>query len=565
MSPVVTIEGISKRFGAVWALTDISLSLYPGQVLGILGDNGAGKSTLVGILSGSIQPTRGSLSFDGRHLSIHSPHDAHMLGIETVYQDLALAKDLTVWQNIFLGNEQTRGGFLKRVGWLDRKSMTEASAKAVVETGIKLASVESFCGRLSGGQRQTTAITAAISWATRILLLDEPTSALGPRERQRVNGLIRSVAERGLAVLLVSQDLSQVEEVCERTIVLRHGRIVAEVARGAESTVDLISYITGARAQRQTNEIARPEVSLETPPASSSFATDGPTEDESSQSSPALDIGLAPVAEATAVTDSRPGPPALVKADLHEVLAVEGVSKQYGVVSALSDVTLRLHAGEIVGLVGHNGAGKSTLVGVLSGTVRPTRGRVALEGKELVLRSPLDAHTAGIETVYQDLALANELNGWQNVFLGQELTRQGLLGRLGWLDRQAMAGATIEGIATTGIGVKSVVSRCAELSAGQCQTLAVVRAMMWGQRVLLFDEPTSALGVEEQERVNTLMRSLAERGIAILVISHNLPKVHEVCDRIVVLRMGSVVAETRPSECSLDELVEHITGKDGDA
>lgn len=227
---------------------------------------------------------------------------------------------------------------------------------------------------------------------------------------------------------------------------------------------------------------------------------------------------------------------------------------------ALSHVSLELYGGEILGLVGHNGAGKSTLVGILSGTTRPTEGKIVLDGKELVLKSPIDAHAAGIETVYQDLALATELNGWQNVFLGQEETRKGLLGRFGWLDRKAMIEDTAAGVVRAGIGVTSLVTRCADLSGGQCQTFAVVRAMMWGQRVVLFDEPTSALGIEEQEHVSILMRSLAERGMAVLLISHNLPRVHEVCDRLAVLRMGRVVAVTNPRECTLDQLIEHITG-----
>lgn len=247
--PVLEVDGVSKQFGAVRALSDISLELHPGEVLGVLGDNGAGKSTLVNILSGAIPATHGRILFDGAQVDIRSPRDAHLLGIETVYQDLALAKDLSVWQNIFLGNEQTSGGLGKRIGWLDKKAMATASTTAVVSTGIKLASVEALCGRLSGGQRQTTAITAAFVWAKRVLLLDEPTSALGPRERQQVNALIKAAAARDLAVLLVSQDLLQVEELCDRNIVLRHGHLVADVARGAAPTTALIGYITGANTQ----------------------------------------------------------------------------------------------------------------------------------------------------------------------------------------------------------------------------------------------------------------------------------------------------------------------------
>ena len=559
-TPVLVVDGLSKQYGVVKALSDVSLELYPGEVLGVLGDNGAGKSTLVNILSGAIPATHGRIVFEGTQVVIRSPRDAHLLGIETVYQDLALAKDLSVWQNIFLGNERLGTGWRKGIGWLDKKAMAAASTTAVVSTGIKLASVEALCGRLSGGQRQTTAITAAFTWAKRVLLLDEPTSALGPRERQQVNALIRAAAERGLAVLLVSQDLKQVGEVCDRSIVLRLGHLVADVARGSEPITALVGYITGVIVQ-ETNGSARPHNDPRTASVTSEAAGDGVGKIEPPQEANvrptvagSAELGQVTAGAAAGQTSSSTG------IDRQAVLAVEGVSKHYGAVKALSNVSLQLYAGEILGLVGHNGAGKSTLVGILSGTTKPTEGRITLEGKELVLKSPIDARAAGIETVYQDLALATELNGWQNVFLGQEKTRQGVLGKMGWLDRKAMVEATADGVARTGIGVNSLVARCAELSGGQCQTLAVVRAMMWGQKVVLFDEPTSALGIEDQEHVSTLMRSLAERGMAVLLISHNLPRVHEGCDRLVVLRMGRVVAQTRPSECTLDKLIDHITG-----
>jgi simple sugar transport system ATP-binding protein len=559
-SPVLVVEGLSKRYGAIKALSDVSFDLYPGEVVGVLGDNGAGKSTLVNILAGAIPATHGRIVFEGTQADIQSPRDAHLLGIEAVYQDLALAKDLSVWQNIFLGNEQMSTGWRQRIGWLDKKAMAAASTTAVVSTGIKLASVQALCGRLSGGQRQTTAITAAFTWAKRVLLLDEPTSALGPRERQQVNALIRAAAERDLAVLLVSQDLTQVEEVCDRSIVLRMGRVVADVARGSEPTTALIGYITGATVQA-SNSPGHAHNGPSTASLTSEAAGEsvGKIEPSHQANVPSAVAASAERGQVTAGgTAHRTSP--LTGIDRQPLLAVEGVTKHYGAVKALSNVSLQLYEGEILGLVGHNGAGKSTLVGILSGTTKPTEGRITLEGKELVLKSPIDAHLAGIETVYQDLALATELNGWQNVFLGQEKTRKGVLGRVGWLDRKAMVESTAEGVARTGIGVNSLLARCAELSGGQCQTLAVVRAMMWGQRVVLFDEPTSALGIEDQEHVSTLMRSLADRGMAVLLISHNLPRVHEVCDRLVVLRMGRVVAETRPSECTLEKLIDHITG-----
>jgi len=244
------------------------------------------------------------------------------------------------------------------------------------------------------------------------------------------------------------------------------------------------------------------------------------------------------------------------------VLRGEGLTKLYGSVTALADVDLELRSGEILGLCGHNGAGKSTLVGILSGTIHPTRGRLFIDGEERVIHSPLDARAAGIETVYQDLALAPELNGWENVFLGEERLRGGLLGKLGWLDRQAMAAETHVGVTDMGIDVGSVDRPIGELSGGRRQALAIARARMRGRSVVLFDEPTSALGVEEQDNVNALLRSLADQGMAVLLISHDLPKAHAICDRIVILRLGRRVAEVDPANTDLDDLVAQVVSEE---
>ena len=554
--PLLSVTGLSKRYGVIRALSDISISLYRGQVLGVLGDNGAGKSTLVNILAGVTRQTRGRIQFAGGPIALRSPADAHHLGIETVYQDLALANDLTAWQNIFLGSEKTRSGVLGRLGWLDRETMQADATAAVANTGIKLDSVEAMCGQLSGGQRQLTAITSAFAWARTALLLDEPTSALGPHERSRVNALISEAANRGLAVLLVTQDLAQAEVLCDRCVVLRRGRLVVEVARGAMSTGELIKYITGARTEDSPGaSSSKHRVSAHAAVASEPDVRRLHAEARHDASTEPLPVPDANGSRAVAVKSDHV--PRLTREPL---VFVEGISKQYGAVTALADIDLRLYPGEVLGLVGHNGAGKSTLVGVLSGTVRPSNGRIMLEGNELTLRSPLDAQVAGIETVYQDLALAPELNGWQNVFLGHERTRGGILGRLGWLDHRAMAAATQAGVAELRLNLGSVETPGLDLSGGQRQTLAIVRAQMRGRKVVLFDEPTSALSVEEQNHVNDLLRSLATKGMAVLLITHNLPKAHELCDRIAVLEMGRVVADLDPRECSLDDLVHHVVG-----
>ena len=247
---ILTVDAISKRYRRVQALNDVSLNLHSGEVLGLVGDNGAGKSTLIGILSGAVAPTHGQIRLGDHVANIRSPLDARALGIETVYQDLALAKDLTAWQNVFLGREETKRGLLGKLGWLDRKAMKDRAAREMADIGIKLPSSGTLSGRLSGGQRQTVAMARAVTWGTKILLLDEPTSALGPEEQARVFAIVRSLADSGMAVLLVSQNLPKVREVSDRIVVLRLGQVVAEVARDCCSLDELIGYITGVTTHR---------------------------------------------------------------------------------------------------------------------------------------------------------------------------------------------------------------------------------------------------------------------------------------------------------------------------
>lgn len=260
--------------------------------------------------------------------------------------------------------------------------------------------------------------------------------------------------------------------------------------------------------------------------------------------------------ESTPVVAGRPIDP-----ESGEVrVSVRNITKRYGSLHALRGVSLDLRAGEVVGLVGDNGAGKSTLVNIISGALAPTSGEILVDGQPVVLETPVDARRAGIETVYQDLALASDLSIWQNVFLGRERVVPGILGRIGWLDRKAMAERTREDMARTKIKIPSVNRRVSQLSGGQRQAVAVGRAVAWGSRVVLLDEPTAALGVEQQRQVAELVKTVADQGMAVLLISHNLPQVHEICDRIAVLFRGEIVANLNPEETGIDETVGWITG-----
>jgi ABC-type sugar transport system ATPase subunit len=244
--PVLAVRGVTKHFGPVHALSHVDLELHPGEVLALIGDNGAGKSTLVKCLSGIHAPDSGTIEIDGREVSLRKPQDARREGIETVHQNLALVPELDVAANLFLNRELTPRGPGRLMGWLDKRRMRTESEELLSRLSIRIPSISTPVGKLSGGQRQSVAIGRAAAWGSKIVLLDEPSAALGVEQSGHVLELIRSMASQGTGVLLITHNMRDVMEVCGRAVVLRHGRSVADVQISQVSARDLVDLITGA-------------------------------------------------------------------------------------------------------------------------------------------------------------------------------------------------------------------------------------------------------------------------------------------------------------------------------
>lgn len=242
------------------------------------------------------------------------------------------------------------------------------------------------------------------------------------------------------------------------------------------------------------------------------------------------------------------------------VLKAEGIAKHYGSVVALSNVDFEIGKGEVVGLVGDNGAGKSTFIKVISGVHKRDKGRLLLDGQEVNFDNPKEAINAGIETVYQDLAIAPHLDVYTNIFLGREETFKGLFGKMGFVNRKAMKEFVIEELKRLRITIKSVDQKVGTLSGGQRQCVAIARSVAWGRKIIIMDEPTAALGVEQSQMVLNLINEIKSRGLSVILISHTLPHVMEVCDKITVLRLGETIATLNKNETNLDEVVQWITG-----
>jgi len=245
------------------------------------------------------------------------------------------------------------------------------------------------------------------------------------------------------------------------------------------------------------------------------------------------------------------------------LLEARGIQKHFGHVVALASANFELAPDEVHAIVGDNGAGKSTLIKIVSGVYHADGGELLLDGKQITISNPREARQLGIETVYQDLALADHLDAAANLFLGREEYLPGLLGRLGFLDRKTMRRRAEEEMRRLKIGIKSVDQAVVNLSGGQRQAVAVARAIAWGRRIVIMDEPTAALGVRESSMVLELIKEVRSHGLSIIMISHNLPEVFAVADRITVLRLGRTIRTLRTSETTLEAVVGMMTGAVG--
>ncbi|HEX6506056.1 MAG TPA: ATP-binding cassette domain-containing protein [Chloroflexota bacterium] len=250
---------------------------------------------------------------------------------------------------------------------------------------------------------------------------------------------------------------------------------------------------------------------------------------------------------------------AVQSAEVEPVLEARGISKRYGSVTALEGVDFEAYPREIVALLGDNGAGKSTLIKILSGAVRPDTGTIKLHGQEVEFHGPRDARSSGIETVYQDLALAPDLDVASNLFLGREILMPGALGRLHIVNRRAMRQQAQEHLTELAVRIKSVRQNVDTLSGGQRQSVAVARTVLWGKDIVILDEPTAALGVAQSGMVLELMQRVRDRGATVIFISHNMPHVFEVAERMIVLRNGRRVGTLLPS-AGMEAAVSLMTG-----
>ncbi|MFI7292993.1 sugar ABC transporter ATP-binding protein [Streptomyces sp. NPDC050121] len=488
--PLLSMSDITKSFPGVRALDGVDLDVQAGEVHCLLGQNGAGKSTLIKILAGAHQPDDGVISWQGDPVTLRSPIAAMRLGIATIYQELDLVEHLSVAENVHLGHEPTAVGFVVR-----GKAARVSTAVLLKRLGHPEIDPARLVGELSAAQQQIVSMARALSHDVRLIVMDEPSAALDPDEVDNLFRIVADLTADGVAVVYISHRLEEIRRIGDRVTVLKDGRAVAGgLPAKTTPTREVVALMTGRNVEY---------VFPERPPGD-------------------------------AAGDGKP------------VLEVRGLARD-GEFAAL-DLTVR--PGEIVGLAGLVGSGRSEILETIYGARKPTAGQVLVDGRPLRPGSVRAAVRAG-------LGLAPEERKAQALLMLESVTRNvsvssmSRFSRGGWIDRRAERGAAQAATRELSLRPDNPSVPVRTLSGGNQQKAVLARWLLRGCRVLLLDEPTRGVDVGARAELYAVVRRLADEGLAVLLVSSEVPEVLGLADRVLVLREGHVV-HTAPAR-DLDE------------
>src|SRR5215212_8919177 len=482
------MHGIIKTFPGVRALDGVDLDVRPGEVHCLLGQNGAGKSTLIKVLAGAHQPDAGTITWRGEQVSLGNPQAAMSRGIATIYQELDLVSGLSVSDNIFLGREDSRLGITRPA------AANRAASELLTRLGHPEIRPSAEVGSLSAASQQMVSIARALSQDAKLIIMDEPSAVLDNEEVERLFGVIRDLTAHDVAVVYISHRLEEIRQIGDRITVLKDGRTVATGLPARDTpTRDVITLMTG-----RTIEYVFPE------------RHDGRRADEK----PLLEV---------------------------EDLGLQG---------SFADVNFTVRPGEIVGLAGLVGSGRSEIIETVFGARRATSGTVRVAGKRLRAGDVGGAVAAGV-------GLAPEERKSQALLLGDSVYRNISISSLarfargGFLSGAAEKNAAREQVEALEVRPADVDREVRTLSGGNQQKVVLARWLLRDCRVLLLDEPTRGVDVGARSEIYALVRALADRGVAVVVVSSEIPEVLGLADRVLVVAEGAVVAEA-PAD-ALDE------------
>ena len=486
---VLTMTGITKSFPGVRALDGVDLEVAPGEVHCLLGQNGAGKSTLIKVLAGAHQPDEGEITWQGERVTLTSPSAATAKGIATIYQELDLVTHLSVAENVHLGHERATAGFVRA------REAERETRELLARLGHPEINPRTLVNDLSAAGQQIVSMARALSHEVRLIVMDEPSAVLDPDEVENLFRIVAELTADDVAVVYISHRLEEIRRIGDRVTVLKDGRAAASgLPAQSTPTRDIVALMTGRDVEY------------------------------------AFPVRPARVAEK----------------DLAPVLEVRGLARE----GEFAPVDLTVRPGEIVGLAGLVGSGRSEILETVYGARKPSAGRVWVDGKPLKPGSVVAAVRAG-------LGLAPEERKAQGLLMLESVTRNVSLSSLprfstgGWLDRAAERAAAHARTKELALHPDDPERPVRTLSGGNQQKAVLARWLLRGCRVLLLDEPTRGVDVGARAELYALIRSLADQGVAVLLVSSELPEVLGLADRVLVLREGHVV-HTAPAR-ELDE------------
>jgi len=504
---VLVASGISKSFGGIIALADARLDVYPGEIHALVGENGAGKSTLMKILSGVYQSYEGNLTLDGRPVRFSSVRDAETLGITIIHQELNLVRELNVADNIFLGREPRLAGLI-----IDRKSMRSQTSRLLRRLGIDL-DPDARVSTLRVGEQQLVEIAKALSLSARILIMDEPTSALSQSECEQLFRIVRQLAKNGVAVIYISHRLDEVTQLAHRITILRDGKHVLTKLIGEIDQNAIIAAMVGRNLLST--------VSLETEPSSRCILS-------------VRDLMLSK-AHRTSWRD------------------------------VLRGVSFDLHAGEILGVGGLLGSGRTEILETIFGSAIGRRsGAIKLAGQSITIDSPRDARRAGIGFVTEDRKTQG-LHLYSSIAENVTLPVLNRLARNGLRSFERERGTTQAAIRSLDIRCSGIKQTTGTLSGGNQQKVVIGKWLATKPLVLLLDEPTRGIDVGAKHEIYALIVRLArEQGLAIVMVSSEMPELLLLSDRILVMSEGrqmGILARREASEERIMQLAAPRTPK----
>jgi ribose transport system ATP-binding protein len=474
---LLEMNGIAKSYGGVEVLHGVDFDLEPGEVHAIIGQNGAGKSTLMKILNGVTVRDRGTIRIGGKEAAYDNPLDARRHGISMIFQEFSLIASLTVAQNVFLTKEPRMGGVL-----LDDRECERRTAELLAVIGAANVNPREYVNKLSIGSQQMVEIAKALSSDSKIVIMDEPTASLSHSEIETLFGVVDTLKKRGIAIVYVSHYLRDIFAICDRMTVLRDGSRIFTKRVGESSMEEAIAAMLGK--------------------------------------------GLVEKKARTGRRDDN-GPPLMEVTDLTVGTSVRGVS-------------FTLHHGEILGIAGLLGSGRSEIVGALFGILRRSKGRVAVDGKTLRVRSSADAIAGGITIVPEDRrkqGLIMSFSIRENLIFPilKRIVRYLLVS-----DRKA-AGIIRDYMAKLSIKAAGPGQIVRYLSGGNQQKVVVAKSMMSNSKILLLDDPTFGIDIESKQEIMNIVSEFADGGNGVIFISSELDEMASHCDRIIILRKGEVV------------------------